>query len=47
MASLMNCQRPDNGLTARERLFSASVISASLMPIPLHHNPSDDLSAEY
>jgi hypothetical protein len=47
MAGFVNCKRPDNRLTARERLFSASLIGASLMPISLHHNPSNSLSAEY
>jgi hypothetical protein len=47
MAGLMHRERPDNRLTARDPLFSASLISASLMPIPLHHNPSNGLSAKY
>jgi hypothetical protein len=47
MAGLMNRKRPDNRLTVRERLFSAALIRAALMPIPLHHNLSNDLSAEY
>jgi hypothetical protein len=42
MAGLMNRKRPDNGLTAGHRLFSASLTS-----IPLHHDLSNDLSAAH